>query len=204
MAEITGRTSKGGLKTWLFRGSGLARVEAVTVSSEEDAAHKGMAYALHGVCHLAAATSGVLMYFKNTSALNTLHITRVHIDPQGAMTPTDLLVNFTLNPTTQTSGTDITSTGVVQKTTNKVNALKDAGITLKISDGSADATFTGGDQFEEFPITDVTSVLRNLDGAVDVGPGGEFIVGWASAGTATDAELVGVTVQVYVALTDPE
>jgi|2_EtaG_2_1085320.scaffolds.fasta_scaffold00465_5 hypothetical protein len=41
MAEISGHTSKGGITTWLFRGTGLARVESVGFSSEEASAEAG-------------------------------------------------------------------------------------------------------------------------------------------------------------------
>ncbi len=67
MAFIQGTTSSGGIKNWLIRASGLMRVESVSIFAEEEAAKDGDAYIFHGICHTAAATSGILMYIKNTN-----------------------------------------------------------------------------------------------------------------------------------------
>lgn len=203
MSLINLVTSKGGSKIWRGRSSGRAMVEAVKFDAEEQAAHDGEAYIMHGECHTAAATSGALMYIKNTSATNSIHVTRIYIDV-GTLTPTDMFLTQVINPTTVSNGTDITTTGVIQKATNKVNALKSSGATLKISDGSSDMTFTGGDQFHKYPVASRTSYQRSMNGTNVIGPGGEWIIGWESAGTATDAQVISLSVNLYLGEEDPE
>ena len=111
MADITLLTSQGGIKRWRGRADGQALVEATTRPAEESAADDGDAYVFHGLCRTAAAAAGILMYVKNTSAVNEIHIGRIYLDPY-TLTDGDLLVTQWITPTTITSGTDVTTTGV--------------------------------------------------------------------------------------------
>ncbi len=205
MTEITGRTSKGGIKTWLFRASGLARVESVSIATEESHAENGDAYALHGVCRTAAAAAGGLLHIDNTFSTHSFHITRLFIDPQ-TITDPDLLATIFVDPTSITSGTDITSTGVVQKNTGSINALKSAGVTLTISDGSADMTFSGGTKLHEIPVVSRTPVSRDLNGTNIIGPGGKWLIGFKleDGSSAVDNQIVSVTVNGYIEEIDRE
>ena len=202
MATIQGTTEKGGIKQWLFRANGLARVEAVSLDKEEQSAQDGESYIFHAECHTAAATSGTLLYIKNNSTVNSIHVTRIYIDPQ-SLTPTDLFLTQGISPTSISSGTDVTSTNIIQKNTGKVNALKDAS-TMTISDGSADITLTGGTVFHKFPVASRTSSQRNMNGTNVIAPGGEWYIGYTSAGGATNGEVISLSVNAYVAETDPE
>jgi len=203
MAEINLITTKGGIKRLRGTSEGLAMVRAISLSGEESAAHDGNAYIVHGHCHTAAATSGGLMYIKNTSATDALHIGRIYIDP-GVLTPTDMFLSKIINPTTTTGGTDTTASGVVQKNTGKTNALATNGLILKISDAASDFTYFGGNDYHHFPVASRTSIFRDMKGTNVIGPGGEWLLGWESAGGATDAEIIHVSVNLYVSVADPE
>ena len=210
MAFMNLVTSKGGVKAWRGRATGRALVEAVSFAGEEQAAHDGQSYIFFSRSHLAAATAGALMYIKNTSSTNSIHITRMYIDPIGALTPTDVILTQVINPTTVTGGTTISANtsaaGIVQKNTSHVNALLGSGdVTYKVSDGSSNITFTGGDYFHAYNvIADGASTQRNMNGTNVIGPGGEWLIGWESAGTATDAELISLSINAYLAEDNPE
>jgi len=209
MAFINLSTSRGGVKNWLGRADGRALVESKSFSGEEQAAHDGDAYIFHSRSHLAAATSGALLYLKNTSSDTSIHITRMYIDAIGTLTPTDLILTQVINPTTVTGGTTISANtsaaGIVQKDTASVNALLSSGITMKVSDGSSNITFTGGDYFHAYNLlTDGVSTQRNMNGTNVIGPGGEWMIGWESAGTATDAELISLSINCYLGSSNPE
>lgn len=205
MTEITGRTSKGGLKTWLFRGTGLARVESESFSAEEMAAENGNAYLFHGVCRTATAATGVLMYIKNTFTDKDLVVGRIFIDPR-TLTDADMLINILINPTTVTAGTDTTTTGVVQKNSGKVNALAVAGTTLKVSDASSDMTFTGGVESHSIPIVSRTTLPRDLGDTNVIGPGQEWVIAFAledGSATVTD-QIISISVNAYIRDVDRE
>lgn len=206
MTEITGRTKKGGLKTWAFRQSGLARVEAVDRSSEENAAEDGDAYAIHGVCRTAAAASGVLLYMKNTSSVNQLHLTRIYIDPQ-TLTDADLLITQWHTPTTTTGGTDITTAGgIIQKNTGKNNALEESGLTVIISDAASDMTFTGGTKFHEIPVTSRVPIDREVRATNIIAPGGEWFLGFKleDGSAAVGDQIISLTINGFVEEEDRE
>jgi len=199
MTEITGRTSKGGIKSWLFRSTGLARVESVSFHAEEESAHVGDAYIGHAVCHTAAAASGVLIAITNNTADKNFHITRLYIDPQ-TITPVDLLLVQGIIPVGLTGGTDATTTAVVQKHTSKPNQFITGGAEVKISDGSADLTYTSGTEFHEWPVTSRLSTQRNMNGTNVIGPGGTWYIAYKreGGGTATDGEKIAISVNGYV------
>lgn len=205
MAEITGRTSKGGIKTWLFTGEGRAKTDTVSFSAEEQAAHDGNAYIAHAICETAAAASGGLLYLKNTTSDKDFHITRIYLDSQ-TLTTSNLLITQWLNPTTVTGGTDITSTGITQKNTTKANTFASSGAILKHSETTNDITFTGGNKYHEFAIDDRENLFRDMQGTNVIGPGGELIIGFKTEdGTnATDGDKISISVNGYADDTDKE
>ena len=138
------------------------------------------------------------MYIKNTSQDLDFHITRIYIDAQ-TLAVDDLLITQTINPTTVTSGTDVTTSAVVQKNTAKNNNFANTGSIIKISDGSADCVITGGDKFHEFSIDSREKVERNMKGTNVIGPGGEWSIGYKreGGGDATDANKISISVNGY-------
>lgn len=205
MTEITGRTRKGGLKTWAFRQNGLGRVEAVSRTSEENASDEGDAYIFHGVCRTAAATEGILMHIKNTSSDEQIHMTRLFIDPQ-TLTDADMLITIWFSPTTTTGGTDITTTGILQKNSSANNSLAASGAILKISDASSDMTFTGGNKFHEIPVNSRTPIPLDVKGTNIIGPGGEWFVGWKleDGSAAVGDQIIGLSLNCFVEEEDRE
>ncbi len=199
MAEITLRTSKGGIKTWLGRANGRAQVEAVSYFAEEAAGEDGDAYIFHGECRTDAAAAGALMYIKNTSSTKNIRIGRLYFDPQ-TLTDADLLVTQWITPTTTTGGTDITTSGIIQKKTSAPNALASTGCILKISDASSDMTFTGGSRFHTFPLNSRTSSQRDMKGTNIVGPGGEWFLGYKleDGSSAVGDQIIGISINCYI------
>ncbi len=169
-------------------------VESQSRPSEEVEAEKGRGFILHGVCHTAASVSGGLMAFTNTSNDFEVVITRIYIDPQ-TLTPTDLLVNQEKNPTVS-NGTDISTTGIVQKNFGDNATLPGV---LTISDGSSDMTFSGGINYHEIAINSRTPQQRDMKGTNVVTP--QTTIGWSfkreGGGSATDAEKISFSVNCF-------
>jgi len=167
---------------------------AVSIPAEEDHAVDGDSYIAHGECHTAAATGGGLMSLKNNYPNKEVVITRIYIDSH-TITPTDLVMVQVFEPATTTSGTDITSTGIVQKHLGKQNAAKD-NLTLTISDGSANLTYTGGTKYHAPPLPTMTSQTREMKGTNVITPNKTILWGFkrAGGGSATDAEIVSLSV----------
>lgn len=167
--------------------------EAHVLSAEANAAKDGDAFTLYGVCHIAAAAAGGLLYFKNTSTTYEVVITRAHFD---ARTLTDdIIVGLEFEPV-RTSGTDISTTGMDNKNSGSAKALEGE---LYISDGSADMTFASGNEQQSFLVTTLLSFVRDMGDSVIVAPG--KIIGWSwatlDAGAGVDAEIISVSVDCY-------
>jgi len=168
--------------------------ESKSRPSEEVEAQRGAAYILHGECHTAAAAAGGLMSFKNTSNLDDVVITRIYIDSH-TITPTDLILTQVKNPTVS-GGTDITSTGVVQKNYGKNDGLTG---TLTISDAASDITLSGGSNYHSMPIKTMSQYARDMKGTNVVTPGKTIAWGWKTraGGNATDGEIVSLSVNCF-------
>lgn len=168
-------------------------VESKSRPSEELEAMTGDAFILHGECHLAAASSGGLMSFKNTSNVDDVIITRIYIDAH-SLTPTDLIVTQVKEPTVS-SGTDISTTGVVQKNFGSGKGLTG---TLIISDGSADITLSGGTNYHSFPVQTMQQYIRDMTGTNVITANKTIAWGWKTrgGGNATNAEIISLSVNV--------
>jgi len=171
-------------------------VQSKSRPSEEVEAEAGRSFVLHGVCRTAAATGGGFLHFKNTSTTHDVIITRIYVDTQ-TLTDSDLLVYQLLDPTISVAGSDVSSSGITQKNTGSGSAL--TGV-LTISDASADMTFTGGSEYHEYCLVSRASQSRNMMGTNVITP--QKSIGWAwkreAGGTATDDQIVSITVNVYV------
>ena len=186
---------KGSITGMFVDENGRAHTLATTKDFEESAAEDGDSFILHAECHLAAATSGGLLYFTNTSPDKEYHIGRIYIDPQ-TITPADLLVTQVFDPATKTGGTNISETGIINKNTGRSTTLT---ATLRTSDASSDITFTGGTQYHAFPITSRLSVFRDMKGTNIIFPGKTILWGWRreGGGGATDAEKISLSINLY-------
>ncbi len=170
-------------------------VQSKSRPSEEVEAEAGRAFIFHGVCRTAVAAAGGFLHFKNTSTTHDVVITRVYIDPQ-TLTDADLLVNQVLDPTINAAGTDISSTGVVQKNAGSGNSLTG---TLTISDASADMTFTGGTNYHEIGLNSRTPQQRDMKGTNIITP--QKSVGWSwkleDGSSAVGDQIVSFSINCY-------
>jgi len=171
-------------------------VQSKSRPSEEVEAEAGRSFILSGVCRTAAATGGGFLHFKNTSTTHDVIITRIYVDPQ-TLTDDDLLVYQVLNPTINAAGSDISTSGIIQKNTGSGNTL--AGI-LTISDASADMTFTGGSEYHRYSLISRTSTSRNMMGTNVITPQKSIGLAWEleDGSAAVDDQIVGICVNLYV------
>ncbi len=153
--------------------SNRLKVQSKSRPSEEVEAARGRSFILHGVCRTAAAAAGGLMHFKNTSTTDEFVVTRIFIYPQ-TLTDADLLITQVKDPTINAAGTDISSSGVIQKNFASGRTMDG---TLTISDASADMTFSGGSDYHEIPIVSRTMNNRDMKGTNVVTP--QKSIGWA-------------------------
>ena len=162
---------------------------------EEYAAENGNSYIVHGECHLAAASSGGLLYFLNTDARYDFVITRIYFDAHSLSKPINVLQ--IKNPTTITGGTDITLTGLVNK---NFGSSKQVGATLKISDASSDITYSGGQQYHSFVLQSMGSTMRDMRGTNVLCKNNSILFGWKTLdGTnAVDGEIISISLNFYV------
>jgi len=171
-------------------------VNSESLDVEEVAAKTGESLILHGKCHLTAATSGALMYFKNTSRLYDYVITRIYVDAH--QLTTGVYINQIKKPT-RSNGTEISATGIMNK-------KYDSGLTLDadlyISDGSSDMTFTNGTNYHSFSMSSLQSQQRHMRGTNVITPGAAIGWGWtAISGSATDSDglsnLISLSINLY-------
>jgi len=168
-------------------------VDSKSFFSEEVAAQRGNAYIWHGECHLKAGTSGALMGFTSSDPDYAYAITRIYIDAQ---TLTDDIIIYQVKDPTLASGTDISTTGIINKNFSSGNIQLG---TLKISDGSADLTYTGGTNYHSFVIQSKGSTQRNMLGTNVLANGDVICWGWATldGGNAVDGEKISLSVNGY-------
>jgi len=199
MADIELQTSQNGIKKWRGRADGTALVESTSHTSEEARGHDGDSYIFHCVSRTAAAAAGGFLHISNTSAVDSIVVGRIYVDPQ-TLTDADLLCTQWTGITSISGGTDITSTGVVQKNSARVNALKTSGVTLTCSDASSDMTFTGGTKFHEFPLVSRTPAFRDMKSTNVIGPGRTWGLGWKleDGSNAVDNQIVSFGVNCYL------
>jgi hypothetical protein len=167
-------------------------VQSESIVGENIAARRGEAFIAHGECHLSAAASGGLLLLTNNSTSVDLEITRIYIDPH-TITTTDLIITQFLNPTTTTGGTDISTTGLIQKNENYFDGLT---ATLKISDGASDLTYTGGSKYHSFPVSSMTPQQRNMNGTNVIAPNGSILFGFKTVGggNAVDGQIISFSI----------
>jgi len=141
------------------------KVESKSRPSEEVEAQEGRGFILHAECHLALATNGGLLYFKNADSTKEIVITRIYIDPH-ILTNTDIIITQIKNPTV-VNGTDITTTGIINKNFRNQETLTGA---LVVSDGSSNMTYSNGSQYHAFPVQSMVSQTRDMKGTNVITP----------------------------------
>ena len=166
-------------------------VDAIAVFAEEEAAHDENAFIVHSPCHLSASTAGALLSIKNTSNDYNYHITRIYIDPH-KITPTALRVTQVLDPTASVGSSSTIS--VVNKNTNSAAALTG---TFLGSNATADLTLTSGDTYHEFGVKTMSSMERDMKGTNIIGPNKTIAWGFNSTTAATNAEVIGLSINLY-------
>ena len=166
-------------------------VQSESLPSEGFQAQMGKGFIVHAECHTDAAASGGLLLIQNLDTIYDYEITRIYIDPH-VITPTDLIITQAFEPSVS-NGSDVSSTAIVQKNRN---TAEDFNLMIKISDGSSNLTYTGGNQYHSFPAKSMTSVQRDMKGTNIVPANKAMVFGWKTAGggNATDGEVVSFSV----------
>jgi hypothetical protein len=177
-----GVTSSGKLKTY-----------STTEPVEQSLAEDGLSFIIHAECHTAASTGGGLLHITNNDNDYDMIITRIFIDGH-TITPTDLIC-MQIFDANISAGTDVTSTAIVNKNRGNTGLFD---LTVKVSDGSSDITYTGGTKYHSFPIKTMTSNFRDMAGT-NIIPAGKSVL-WAfkrvGGGSATDGEIISFSVNV--------
>lgn len=168
-------------------------VDSKSFFGEEVGAKEGDAYIWHGQCHLAAATSGGLMSFTSADQTFAYAITRIYIDCHTLSD--DIIIHQVKNPTL-TGGTDISTTGIINK--NFQSGKTQQG-TLKISDGSANLTYSGGTDYHAFVVQTLKSYQRNMQGTNILKNGDSILLGWETVdgANAVDGEIISISINGY-------
>lgn len=192
MPEIIRDGTGSGLMAKVEEGNRL-KVASKTSFAEEIAAQNDRAFIFHARCHLKAGTNGGFFAIKNTSPDQKIAISRIYIDAHSLTD--DIIVEQIQNPTTS-GGTDISSTGIVNK---NYTSARQMSAQLIISDGSADMTFTGGSPYHAFPVQSLKQYSRDMKGTNLLGQNDIFLFGWETVdgGNAVDGEVISFSVNCY-------
>lgn len=166
--------------------------------AEEIGSQNGRAFIWHGRCHLAAATSGGLMAFTSSDQTDLTVITRLYFDAHALSD--NIIITQVKNPTLA-GGTDISTTGIVNKNFASGRSMQG---TLKISDSSADLTYTGGSEFHTFPLATLERESRDMRGTNIINNGNTILWGWETVdgGNAVDGEIISISANVYIIPTE--
>lgn len=192
MPEIIRDGTGSGLTAGVESGNRL-KVASKMFFAEEIAAQNDRSFIFHGRCHLSANASGGFLAIKNTSPESKIAITRIYIDAHNLSD--NLIISQVKNPTVA-SGTNISSTGMINK---NFSSSREVVATLTISDGSADLTYTGGSAYHAFPIESLKQYTRDMKGTNLLGQNDTFLFGWETVdgGNAVDGEIVSFSVNAY-------
>jgi len=168
-------------------------VDSKSSFAEEVASYRGNSYIWHAQCHLAAATSGGLMAFTSTDQNYAYAITRLYFDAHSLSD--DIIIHQVKNPVL-VGGTDISTTGMINK--NYDSGKTQLG-TLKISDGSADLTYTGGTDYHAFVIQSKQGIQRNMNGTNILNNNDVICWGWETldGANAVDGEIISLSINGY-------
>ena len=166
--------------------------------AEEIGSQNGRAFIWHAECHLAAATSGGLLAFTSSNQTDLSVITRLYFDAQVL---SDNIIIYQVKNPTLVGGTDISSTGIINKNFGSGRSMQG---TLKVSDGSADLTYTGGSSFHAFSLSSLESKDRDMRGTNILNNGNTILWGWKTAdgGNAVDGEIISISANVYIIPTE--
>lgn len=169
------------------------KTDAKSSVAEEVASQNERSFILHGRCHLATSTSGGFLAFRNDSVDRLIAISRIYIDAHSLTD--DLIVTQVKNPTIS-NGTDISSTGIINK---NYTSRRDIIGTLYISDSSSDLTYTGGHEYHAFPVSSLQQYQRDMKGTNILGYEDIILFGWETTdgGNAVDGEIVSFSVNIY-------
>lgn len=156
-------------------------------------AEEGNAFIIHWQCHVAAATSWWLLYFKNTSSLYNVYITRIYIDAHSLTDDFIIKQSFDL---TRANWTDISTTAKVNKNRQSWSILDGD---VYISDGASDMTLTNWTQFHAFPVKSLTSYLRDMRWSNILTS--NTSIGWSwetvDGANAVDGEIISFSINLY-------
>jgi hypothetical protein len=169
------------------------KVASKTSFAEEIAAQNDRAFIFHARCHLKAGTNGGFMAIKNLSIDQKIAISRIYID---AHSLTDNIIVEQIRNPTISGGSDISSTGIINK---NYTSDRQMSAQLIVSDGNSDMTFTGGSPYHAFPVQSLQQYARDMKGTNLIGQNDIFLFGWETVdgGNAVDGEVVSFSVNCY-------
>jgi hypothetical protein len=168
-------------------------VYAKTEPVEAVASEEGNSFIIHAECHTAASAGGGLLYVMNNETDYDLDITRIFIDGH-TITPTDLIC-MQIFDATISNGTDVSSTAIINKNRGSANSFN---LTVKISDGSSDMTYTGGTKYHSYPIKTMVSNFRDMAGTNIIPRNKSILFAFkrVSGGNATDGEIISISMNI--------
>lgn len=167
-----------------------AFVNSVSNTSEEVHTFNGESFLIHAECHMAANTDGGLLAFKYTGN-KRINIVSLFLD--SLILTKDMKIVVVKNPTIASGTVDVAN--VVQRNGFRTAELSQE---VTISDGSADLTFTGGEEFISFGIQTLQSKDRSPKGAFMMKKNDILLIGWeAFTGNGIDGELISIALGVY-------
>lgn len=167
-----------------------AFVNSVSHTAEEVHTFEGGSFLIHAECHMAATPSGGLLAFKYTGD-KRIDIVSLFLD--SLVLTKEMKIVVVKNPIIASGTVDVAN--VIQRSGFRTAELDQE---VTISDGSADLTFTGGEELISFGIQTLESKDRSPKGAFMMKKNDIFLVGWeAFTGNGIDGELISISLGVY-------
>ena len=167
-----------------------AFVNSVSHTAEEVHTFEGGSFLIHAECHMAATTDGGLLSFKYTGE-KRINIVSLFLD--SLILTKDMKIVVVKNPTIASGTVDVAN--IIQRNGFRTAELNQQ---VTISDGSADLTFTGGEELISFGIQSLQSKDRSPKGAFMMKKNDILLIGWeASTGNGIDGELISIALGIY-------
>ena len=167
-----------------------AFVNSVSHTAEEVHTFEGGSFLIHAECHMAATTDGGLLSFKYTGE-KRINIVSLFLD--SLILTKDMKIVVVKNPTIASGTVDVAN--IIQRNGFRTAELNQQ---VTISDGSADLTFTGGEELISFGIQSLQSKDRSPKGAFMMKKNDILLIGWeAFTGNGIDGELISIALGIY-------
>ena len=147
----------------------------------------------HAKCVFGASTSGGLLALTNNSQTEDMDITRIYFDAHALAAPVQIVQ--VKAPTTVTGGTDLSTTGIIQK---NYGSLVTPSVGLVAAQSGAALSYTGGEEYHNFALSSLQSQQRNMNLTNIIAPGTTILWGFETTNVGGHAmgaaETIGISV----------